>query len=512
MSAWSYGYVSNVGYTYGYYHELNPLRAIVPMLQEGLAVPEIKNACELGFGQGVSLNAHAAAQQIRWYGTDFNPAHAAFARDLASTCGSNALITDQDFASFCSRDDLPEFEFIGLHGIWSWISDDNRRIIADFVRRKLAVGGILYISYNTLPGWSAHAPIRHLLAMHDNVRSVGGQSHEQNVQNALAFGSRVLAQSPLVQHNAPNIAKRLDEIAKQNTNYLAHEYLNRDWHPMYYADLAQWLEPAKVGFACSANYLDDFNLCLYTAEQQKLMDEVAGTPLAQTVKDFLLNKQFRRDLWVKGARRLNNVQLAQQRGKQRFVLTVPRESVELSVSNHVTVGLMPEVFEPVLEILSDHQVHRTADITQALAGKANPAQVFAALTILHAKHQVAQVQDEVSVEAARGRCRAFNESVIAAAHNNGEIYYLTSPLSGGAVSVSRIDLLFAEAHNHGLREPQQWAAHTWQILQAQGQAMLNKDGEALTTEADNLAELTRLAEEFAKQRLIALKALQILTE
>ncbi len=153
MSAWSDGYVSEIGYTYGYYGELNPNHVVLPLLMAGLAVPEVATACELGFGQGVSLNAHMAASNVEWWGTDFNPSQAGFAQDLAKQSGGKAHIFDQSFGEFCTREDLPDFDFIGLHGIWSWISNENRKILVDFIRRKLKVGGVLYISYNTLPGW-----------------------------------------------------------------------------------------------------------------------------------------------------------------------------------------------------------------------------------------------------------------------------------------------------------------------------------------------------------------------
>ena len=71
---------------------------------------------------------------------------------MATASGAGAQLFDQSFAEFCNRGDLPHFDFIGLHGIWSWISDENRAVIVDFVRRKLAVGGVLYVSYNTQPG------------------------------------------------------------------------------------------------------------------------------------------------------------------------------------------------------------------------------------------------------------------------------------------------------------------------------------------------------------------------
>lgn len=39
---------------------------------------------------------------------------------------------------------LPEFDYLCLHGIWSWNSETNGVIIVDFIRRKLKVGGLLY--------------------------------------------------------------------------------------------------------------------------------------------------------------------------------------------------------------------------------------------------------------------------------------------------------------------------------------------------------------------------------
>src|SRR5690348_5278214 len=148
MSDWTAGYVADVEYTYGYYNELNPLRAPMALADLALACPRFDTACELGFGQGLSVNVHAAATTTRWYGTDFNPAHAAFARELAEAAGSGAELVDEAFAEFCARPDLPDFDYIGLHGTWSWVSDENRAVLVDFLRRKLKLGGVVFISYN----------------------------------------------------------------------------------------------------------------------------------------------------------------------------------------------------------------------------------------------------------------------------------------------------------------------------------------------------------------------------
>ena len=66
MTTWSEGYVADIGYTHGYYTELNPLRSRFALIKAGLKPPSIRNACELGFGQGVSVNIHAAASGTAW--------------------------------------------------------------------------------------------------------------------------------------------------------------------------------------------------------------------------------------------------------------------------------------------------------------------------------------------------------------------------------------------------------------------------------------------------------------
>jgi hypothetical protein len=69
MSDWTAGYVADIGYTFGYYPEFNPQRMKLAFLNACLVAPEVGTACELGFGQGMSANIHAAACVVQWHGT-----------------------------------------------------------------------------------------------------------------------------------------------------------------------------------------------------------------------------------------------------------------------------------------------------------------------------------------------------------------------------------------------------------------------------------------------------------
>ena len=118
MNDWASGYQSDIDYLYGYYPELNPLRMRHAFAAAGLVSPQIRTACELGFGQGVCLNLHAAASTIEWYGTDFMPAQASFAQDLAAASGAPTKLYDEAFTEFATRSDLPQFDYVALHGVW----------------------------------------------------------------------------------------------------------------------------------------------------------------------------------------------------------------------------------------------------------------------------------------------------------------------------------------------------------------------------------------------------------
>ena len=55
---------------------------------------------------------------------------------------------------------------------------------------------MLYISYNTLPGWSTHAPIRHLLTQHASSMGAEGSGIVNRIEGALGFADKLLATNP----------------------------------------------------------------------------------------------------------------------------------------------------------------------------------------------------------------------------------------------------------------------------------------------------------------------------
>ena len=479
-------------------------------LNAGLVAPDVGTACELGFGRGMSTNLHAAASVVQWAGTDFNPAQAGFAQELAGVADSGARLSDEAFDQFAQRADLPKFDYIGLHGIWSWISDENRAVIVDFIRRKLRVGGVLYISYNTQPGWAAMVPMRDLLTEHAEVLGSDGAGIVSRINSALAFAEQLLAANPAYARANPQIAERIQVIKKQDRNYVAHEYFNRDWQPMAFAKMAQWLSSAKLQWACSANYLDAIDAVNLTAEQQALLASIPDPMFRQTTRDFCVNQQFRKDYWVKGARQLSTLEQAEQLRAQRVILVQPRAEVSLKVNGSLGEASMQEaVYAPILDQLADHKPKSLAQLERALQSVGiGLAQIIQAVLVLTGAGALLAAQDDAASAKAKKRTDRLNTHLMTKARSSSALNYLASPVTGGGISVPRFQQLFLLARQQGHKQPQDWAQFTWNLLAAQGQRLL-KDGKTLEAAEDNLAEIGQQAQRFAEKQLPILLALQV---
>lgn len=510
MSDWTGGYVADITYTHGYYTELNPQRLKLAFLSAGYAFPEAGTACELGFGQGVSTNVHAAASLTRWYGTDFNPAQAGYAQELAGLSGARAHLFDQSFEEFCDRADLPDFDFIGLHGIWSWISDDNRQRIADFIRRKLKVGGVVYISYNTQPGWAAIAPLRDLLTEHAQVMGSPGSGIVPRIDSALDFADRLIASGAKYGRANPLVAERLTALKKQNRNYLAHEYFNKDWVPMSFSKMHGWLSDAKLSFATSASYLDHVAAINLTPEQQQLLSDIPDRMFRETVRDFIVNQQFRKDYWVRGARPLTPIEQIELLRRQRFVLVMPRDRVTMKVNGVLGEAEMQEhVYGPILERLSDHLPHSLQELEVAAKDSgAGFSGVLQAVLVLVGKAAVEPAQDDTVIEAAEPATSRLNRVLCEQARYSNSVTVLATPVTGGGVGLGQVEKLFLLAHAQSISGTEEIARFIVSTLNQAGQRIA-REGKALETTQAEFDEAVSLVSGMEQNMLPMLKALRM---
>lgn len=489
MSDRSAGYVTDVGYTFGYHAALDPRRTRLAFLRAGLEPPRVETACELGFGQGVSLAVHAAASRARWWGNDLLPEHVRFAQSLDDASGAGTTLAEATFEEFARLTDLPRFDFIGLHGVLSWISAENRERIAAFVRDHLAPGGVVYTGYNALPGWADMVPLRRLMVEHAARAASGGTV--ERIEAALAFTERLLDTHPLALRATPRVVERFERLRHADRRYLAHEYFNRDWHPLYFTEAADLFATAGLRHACSAQLREQIDALNLTGEQRRTLAAIDDPRLRETVRDFVTNPQFRRDYWVREARPLSVEACAAAWRDTRVVLVSAPEDIPDKVSGMLgEVRLSDASHRTVIDALRDH-VPRTIGEVHAAAGAFPIGDIADAVFALAAFDHIAIAQDDTTIERCAPRTSRLNALLVERARASDDIDVLASPVTGGGVAVARIEQVFLAAIAAGRASPDDLARFAREAL------------------ADRDADASAPARRFVAQRLPVLRALRV---
>lgn len=498
-SQWTDGYQTTVNYTYGYYKDLSPNYQRFCLLLNGVDCPEPHpdhKHCELGFGQGVSINIHAAASLSTFYGTDFNPAHAAHATSMAQHSQVNQQFYDDSFEELLERD-LPQFDSISLHGIWSWISHENQHIILKFIRKFLKPNGIVYISYNCVTGWAANMPIRELFHSHFKFNSTS-TNPIQNVSDALEFSEQLLKQAPNFAKRNPNALQKVQELKKQNPNYLIHEYLNQDWQCFSFQQVVKTLEDIKLTYAASTDlntHLDNIN---FSNDHQNFLNGIEHPIFKEQCRDYFANSQFRRDLFIRGKNTLSPLQMKEKLSQLPFVLLIAPEQFPKTIQGYLgEFNLLPEVYEPIGEIFKSNE-YRPVSIAEMEQKKSslNYSKLINAMTIL-CHLGLAQPCQPQPTEVVLEQAQRLNRYLLEQGSYHANYAVLSNPLTGMGLPTDHFSQLFYRAHFiDKLNTVKELAEYVFEVIHALNWLVLDKDGNKVTDRKSSLKIIQDKAQRF----------------
>jgi SAM-dependent methyltransferase len=507
---WNNGYMSEIDYIYGYYSELAPIRLKLALLSRGVAhsVGSAPNYLELGFGQGLSLGINAATNSGQFYGTDFNPGQAANAKELADAIGKQMWLFDNSFEELAARTDLPDFDIIALHGIWSWISEKSRDAILKIAQDKLKPGGIFYISYNVTPGWSPAVPLRHLLSEYSNRAATGGILGK--VDQSINFVEQVINAGAAYFNAHPQLAQRLQQIKSLNRTYVTHEYFNANWDPMPFSVVADRLAEAKLTFGCSANVLDNLEAISVPVGAHPILAEISDPVLRETTKDYFVSQQFRRDIFVKGPRAISNYEMAKLVDEQVFIALGSEDACPNKIATSAgEAELRPGIYTPLAKALCSAP-NSTASIGELMKNVGlkglERAQIWEGMLVLTAAGFAAPAADSSAPAEDLKASQSLNRLICEKAEASEQMQFLAAPKLGAAISVNRIDQLFMRGEALGEKN---LPAFVWRILSAQGQRLVVEE-KAVEAEEENLIELKKLYSAFKSGRKARLKALGVI--
>lgn len=513
MNSWNDGYFTESTYTYGYYRDISPTWQNFCLTANGFVADESNENsahCELGFGQGVSINIHAASTPGKYFGTDFNPAHATHANKLLTMSGADAKFFDDSFEEMLNRDDLPQFDSISLHGIWTWISEENQNYIVEFARKFLKPGGVFYNSYNCYPGWSPGAPMRELFILYDKYAHKSDQTFNR-VEEALKFTEELFSKNPAYFRRVPDVKTIFENTKKHNHDYLAHEYFNRDWICMYFSEVAEILQNAKLDFACVSEVIESVPNVNFPADVLEFLNKIENHIMREQIKDYFLDRQFRKDIYIRGSRRISDLERFKNLTGMNYV-SASTNDLPKSVSSPMgQLKLQENVVEKIQAHLftENYKPKNFADFIKNNPD-VQPGALFQILTILAHSGNIIPCQSESAIKSVKKNCTALNKYICNRAKTNNDIVFLASPVTGSGIAFNRFERLFLSALFEGKTSANDMANYVWNVLLEIGQRLTKPEGGIYETAEENISNLKNIAENFLNSRLPIIKAMQII--
>ncbi|MEA2787810.1 MAG: hypothetical protein QOG73_216 [Acetobacteraceae bacterium] len=343
MNGWNAGYVTDVTYTAGWYNQQSPMMMALACQLCSTAVPmpaadDSISLLELGCGQGFGAMVQAASNPCwRVTAVDFNPAHIAAAREWASEAGlTNITFLEADLATLAedpASQQIPDADFVTMHGVWSWVPRSVQNGIVRLLRNKVRAGGAVHLSYNALPAWGPAMGMQRVLR--EAGRRLGWRSDRQAaeglavVKALLAAEARQLERSPF----AKTLLRHLDSAP---ASYLAHEYMNEHWQPCFVIDVAAALSEAKLDWVGSSQLTENFPGLTLSDAQRAISDRFEDPLMRELVKDLCMDRSLRHDVFVRGARRIDNT--TRDEALMNVVIGMNIHSDELPLEVEVPAG------------------------------------------------------------------------------------------------------------------------------------------------------------------------------
>jgi SAM-dependent methyltransferase len=511
MSDWGQGYHVGIAYTLGFYSELAPSPVEAALLFAGFKSDVARAGtryCELGCGYGLTTLVLAAANpQMSFVGVDFNPVHIVAARALAESARlSNIRFVEASFDELLEPRfaDVGDFDIIALHGIYSWVAPSVRRAIVKFADAKLKTGGVLYVSYNAAPGWMPRAPLQRLIFEYAKRHPTGPRA---TTADALRFAKTIKDAGALYFQANPQVGAFLEAMEGKDLTYLVHENLNESWSALYHADVVVDFLPTRLSYACAAHIADDIDETSIPITAHNVLAGISDVVWRETVKDFLVGRSFRRDIFVRGPVQLTAAERTKELDRI-LVLIVPRSVATANIQTPMgEVKGRADLYSAILDRLAHGPVH----LWQLVAQIADPDKTAAAVTqavgLLIHSGQVKMVRPDTETdwEPARRLNVALTREIAA----GKSVRVLAAPVVGTGVGTDLCDFGFVAAREQGLQlDAETIARTTWKMIENTSIRPV-RDGKLHRYESEALGYLREAAERLLAEKLGILKTLGI---
>lgn len=293
---------------------------------------------EIGSSYGGNLMSQALFYpQATFTGIEIAPTQVSVGKTYIDQLGiTNLDLLEGDVNE--SHDHLGTYDYIIAHGFYSWVDEDTKDNFLRLCKEHLAENGILYMSYNTYPGWHKMDSVRALLEFAN--KDIDTLNHREKVRHGKTVASKLgalMLEYDTVKNQQTSFLQSLRQTLQKQDCYVGHDHLEPVNTPVYFHQCMDHMAEHGFTYLCDC----DLNLSFPTVYDETLRTQLQvlapHDPLArEQYIDFMLNTAFRKSLFThKGAtpKRITETSVTDadfQHSLEQFLFTlrIPSEHLE----------------------------------------------------------------------------------------------------------------------------------------------------------------------------------------
>jgi methyltransferase-like protein len=268
----------------------------------GMTAPPVRTCrvLELGCGNGANLIPMAESlPKATFTGVDLSPNQIAEGHKITRALGlRNITLTALNLLDITP--DFGEFDYIIAHGLYSWVPQHVQDHILAICRHNLAPDGMVYISYNTYPGWHMFSIIRDMMLYHTWDIT---DPHEQASQamDFLDFLSTSIPEENDAFRDFLNtyitfLKRKSDQAAENKDAFLIHDELSDVNQPTYFYQFVAHAARHELQYIIESNLPSVMPGNLPAGVGDKVRSMAKNIIDMEQYMDFLRGRTFRETL------------------------------------------------------------------------------------------------------------------------------------------------------------------------------------------------------------------------
>lgn len=251
---------------------------------------------ELGCSMGGNIITQALYYpDAEFVGIDLSGRQVAHGNAIIEKMGlENVRLVEKDILTI--DESFGKFDYIIVHGIWSWVPDAVKDKIFSICRNNLTEHGIAYISYNVYPGWKRQEQLREIMYF------AGRDVLEEPLEARTRKGLDALKALAEILENDKGLGgggklPAIQKILNHNFYYIAHEYMEAFNDPIYVNGFIEWANRHRLAYIGDTDLHVSFVSWMAEHTRERILALAGGDYIAKEFySDILSDRQFRRSL------------------------------------------------------------------------------------------------------------------------------------------------------------------------------------------------------------------------